>query len=137
MEKIILPKGFEIDLEKSSNTEIVLKKREENKLYRLSDIISQSDIAFLDSKKQRQRLTAISHLHILAEYYNRVHANGWVPDFKDNLPKWYVSWDVENDRLHLHDSYSIKSCNPVWASEALIKRAYACNRDIFHKALMT
>ena len=141
MEKIILPQGSEIDLDKSSNTEIVLKKMEEKKMHNYFDIALNGDIdkTFLtitSTDSQSEKIRAISQLHILAEYYNRVHAWGWKPDFyNQKQAKFYARWSLLRDELESISLVSVSTSEPVWASYELIQLAYMHNKGIFEKAL--
>jgi hypothetical protein len=141
MEKIILPEGFEIDLDKSSNAEIVLKKVEKLKMYNYFDIALNGDIdktviTITSTYAQAEKIVAIARLYILSEYYNRVHANGWVPDWDNlNQKKVHAICRLSSNEIEDEGSYNFCSCNPVWASNDLLYLAYKHNPEIFHKAL--
>jgi hypothetical protein len=141
MEKIILPEGFEIDLDKSSNTEIVLKKIEEKKFYQYADIAAFDPNCNLTTQIKAtpalyDKIHSISQLHVLAEYYNRVHANGWVPDFNDRKQeKIHGRWNLFRDEFELISLVSVNTSEPAWASREIIELAYKHNKEIFEKAL--
>ena len=160
--KIILPEGFVVDFENSTDTEIVIKKIEEKKALTWKEIqeenkkgeslfinissVSNGNMYLGAASKYvksqlptghiAEKVLALCQMHVIADYYNRVYADGWVADWKDkDQDKWYVSWDNDIDVIVTASLYALSDTFPVFASEELIQMAYHNNIEIFEKAL--
>lgn len=163
-DKIKLPEGWVIDPENSTDTEIAIKQKEkskaltwekiqkknmENEMYQFyltaqgvicptnaGDDLIENSKTHLPSLKIAEKIRALCQMHVIAEYYNRVYANGWVADWKDSDQfKWYMSWDNDVDVIVTASLYSLSDTFPVFASKELIQMAYENNKEIFETAL--
>ena len=164
MEKIILPEGWEINREKSSENEIVLKKAEVKKALTWADIqqdnsdkhvaqyymkgngelvfVNAASIPVLFSKNhipsQRiaEKIRALCQMYVIADYYNRVYADNWVADWNNlNQEKWHIRWQNDYNRISIDYTYSFSDAIPHFANMDLAREAYENNKEIFQNAL--
>ena len=159
--KIIkLPEGFEVDKEKSTDTEIVLK--ESNKPFNpktweeiqkfnadnnkcqyfvnaLGNTIETNEnlVRFgrsnLPSKHIAEKIRALCQLYVIAEYYN----GDWEPmyDDKSTSVKHSPYWDGSTNKLGIISFRTASDCMPVFKNYESIKEAYNHNKEIFETAL--
>lgn len=100
-----IPEGYEIDLEVSTKSKIILKK----KPLHCSDIINETKGNYLrtytvSSSKHELKLEALNDLLYTAKYLN----NGWVPDWEDSSEAKYFIVLYKNS---FSDTLTIK----VWS----------------------
>lgn len=128
-----LPKGTVIDPKTTdlSKGKIGIKKE---RPYKYDDILS----PFID---RRAKYRAYSKLTLLAEYYNKVYANGWEPDWDNhNQQKYYIvkSFTVKSFAFscyHVESNCRFFAGNPIFATKELANQAFANNRELFEAYL--
>lgn len=160
LKTIKLPEGFEVDKEKSTDTEIVLK--ESNKPFNpktweeiqkfnadnnkcqyfvnaLGNTIETNEnlVRFgrsnLPSKHIAEKIRALCQLYVIAEYYN----GDWEPmyDDKSTSVKHSPYWDGSTNKLGIISFRTASDCMPVFKNYESIKEAYNHNKEIFETAL--
>ena len=104
---INIPKGMEIDLEKSNLTKGIVK-------FKKKDITYEDILQVIDSVKLRvstyciDKILAISQLMNIAKYYNK----DWKPDWsKQSESKYYIMYDNSNNTytVDYNNSYTLNT----------------------------
>ena len=155
---------WEIDKSKSSEDVIVLKKIKKEKALTWDEIqqdnsnknvmqyyndsdgsvvpISASSIPknysyrSIPSERIAEKISALCQMYVIAEYYNRVYANSWIPDWGNKLQdKWYARWDNSINCLLISNVIVWSNVIPYFATEDLAQMAYKNNKEIFETAL--
>ena len=104
---INIPKGMEIDLEKSDLTKGIVKFKKKNITY--DDILQDIDsIKLRVSTYCIDKILAISQLMNIAKYYNK----NWKPDWnKQSESKYYIMYDNSNNTytVDYNNSYTLNT----------------------------
>lgn len=140
--KIEIPKGYEIDKERSTFEKIVFKPKKEscedvyrrlfyekkayyfNKYGKIEGTIlyesGYKDLNNCTSEKQAKKLLAINQLLNIAKYLN----DGWEPDWNNSDEKKYtISLDINNQRISVNWNILVNKCIVYFKTEELAKKA--------------
>ena len=139
--KVNIPKGYEIDKEKSTFENIVLKPVKvdygfvseklfyNKRVYYVTDSGSVTSSLFIDSfidpnnctsEKQAKKLLAINQLMNVAKYLN----GNWKPNWEDDYEKKYAMiLDKNNKRIWIRCFYSINRGIAYFKTEELAQQA--------------
>jgi len=153
--KIIPPKGYEIDKEKSTFDLIQFKKvGKENptweeiqlnnlgktqyclssfgEITRYTRSFDKSTRTHLPSNRIAEKVRALCQLYIIAEYYN----DGWEGGYTNDVQsKYFPTWDNEENKMdYLHGKWTSLS-TPTFKSIEILMEAYEANKEIFEMAL--
>ena len=75
-------------------------------------------------------------MHVIADYYNRVYAAGWVADWTNkNQNKWFCAYRTDSSKVYISFAVTHASFHIYFASERLAQMAYENNEEIFETAL--
>ena len=155
---ITIPDGFEVDLEKTTSSSIVLKKKEKEILtweeiqeenmkrekvqYYLSPAGNTSAIKLnttvptrilnnnVPSEREIERLTARCKLTIIADYYNE----GWVPS-KTSEMRYYICYSVGDDKYVISAFFAHIAGDVYFKTRELAEKALEHNKEIFEAYL--
>jgi hypothetical protein len=160
--KIVLPVGFEIDLERSKGNEVYMREIPKKEAKTWEEIQKESadsrtqqyvidgngsvifapirdsrwSRAHIPSTRIAEKIRALCQMHLIAEYYNRVYGNNWVADYtKENQVKHYPTWRNNTNQLERNCHFLNSGTNPVFATEKILMMAYENNKEIFETAL--
>jgi hypothetical protein len=158
--KIVLPQGFEIDLERSKGNEVYMREipKKEAKTWEeiqkenlgvqqytfsingaiLSVAVGGIELSktHIPSVRIAEKIRALCQMHLIAEYYNRVYGNNWVADYKDGSQvKYYAVWDNEKGIIGKDSHFVCSDAAPVFGGQAILMMAYENNKEIFKTAL--
>ena len=162
--EIIIPEGWEIDLKKSGNGKVVLREVEKPKTKTWREVqeiaagnktkqyfitgrkgvrdfkMCEDGIIFsynhLPTSRAAEKIAALCQMYILADYYNREYADGWVANWENEDQYKYVpKWNGYLDKIDHEIILRVSDVLPAFASAKILMDCYNNNKEVFEAAL--
>lgn len=93
-------------------------------------------ISHLPSQRAAEKIRALCQMYILADYYNREYAGGWVADWEDaNQTKVLPCWHNEFGKVEYDYTCVCSEVLPAFASAEILMNCYNNNKEVFENAL--
>lgn len=132
--KIEVPKGFEIDQEKSTFERIVFKETSD----KFSKVLTYHNTTEKEFDKLYENIPfhvkAYEKEAMLAAFYNK----GWVPNWKDSNERKHYAWFyMDGFRLrsvYCYDSNSSCSARLLWKNEKDLREAIELYPNVFKES---